>query len=192
MVASVLYPLPFGRGKAFLNKGKFVNQIVGGWNVSGILTMQTGAALDTSSWDAAGVAILPSSNRLNCLGSSPYAADPNPNGYLNLANFSNTVATPGSYSSFGNCGRNNLTGPRTTNLDFSLLKDFPLTEHQKLQLRAEMFNAPNHPEFSPPSAAWGTQSAIPNALFGLIRSNGTALGTVTTMRQIQFALKYIF
>ncbi len=184
--------MPVGKGKRFLNKGGVVNQIVGGWNASGILTIQSGAALDTSSWDAAGVAILPSSNRLNCHGVSPYVANPNPNSYLNMADFSNAVAIPGSYASFGDCGRNNLMGPRTTNLDFSLLKDFRISERQTLQFRTEMFNAANHPEFSPPSASWGTQSATPNASFGLIRSSGTALGTVTTMREIQFALKYIF
>jgi hypothetical protein len=192
LVASVLYALPVGRGKRFLNRGGIVNQILAGWNASGILTIQSGAALDTSSWDAAGVAILPSSNRLNCLGVNPYVANPNPNSYLNMADFSNAVATPLSYSSFGNCGRNNLMGPRTTNLDFSLLKDFRVTERQRLQVRVEMFNAANHPEFSPPSATWGTQSGTPSASFGLIRSSGTALGTVTTMREIQFAMKYIF
>jgi hypothetical protein len=123
---------------------------------------------------------------------NPYVANPNPNSYLNMADFSNAVATPLSYSSFGNCGRNNLMGPRTTNLDFSLLKDFRVTERQRLQVRMEMFNAANHPEFSPPSATWGTQSGTPAASFGLIRSSGTALGTVTTMREIQFAMKYIF
>jgi len=187
MVASVLYALPLGRGKQFLNKGGAASEILGGWNVSGILTMQSGSAVDTGSWDSAGFGNgNASSNRLNCLGVSPYVSNPNPNNYLNVADFANTVAIPNSYASLGNCGRNDLMGPRTTNLDFSALKDFRITESQKLQFRAELFNAPNHPEFAPPNAHWGIQSATPSASFGLIRS------TTTIMRQIQFALKYVF
>jgi hypothetical protein len=49
----------------------------------------------------------------------------------------------------------------------------------------EMFNAPNHPAWGRPSAAWGTQGAAPNAAFGRIRST-------SQLRQIQFALKYSF
>jgi hypothetical protein len=188
-VISVLYALPFGQGKQFLNHGGVVNEIVGGWNVSGILTVQSGMALDTGSWDSAGVASSnPNSNRLNCIAPDQYVANPNANSYLNAAAFTNTQAIPGSYASFGNCERNNLLGPRDTNLDASVLKNFRITESQMLQFRGEFFNVPNHPELASPNPNWGTQSATPAASFGIIR----ALQTGATMRQIQFALKYIF
>jgi len=189
-VGSVLYNLPFGRGQQFLNKGGIVDRVVGGWQVSSIFTMQNGLPIDTASWDAAGTSLVPSSNRLNCLGAASYVSStPNANQYFNLAAFSN--AAPGTY---GTCGRNNLRGPRQVNLDASLIKDIHITERQALQFRMEMFNAPNHVEWAAPNAGWGNQNyknadgsyAAPATSFGQIR------GTVNTMRQIQFALKYNF
>jgi hypothetical protein len=190
LVASILYALPFGQGKRFANHGGVANQIVGGWQTSTIFTAQSGAALDTSSWDAAGVAILPSSNRLNCIGSSLYGDRSNPNLFLNRSAFANAIATPGSYSSFGNCGRNNLIGPSFWNWDFSALKDFRISENHSLQFRAEMFNIANHPQFGVGSTTvtWGNQGPVAQALFGVIRQTITP----TSMRQIQFALKYNF
>jgi hypothetical protein len=195
VVASILYALPFGKGKRFANRGGVANQLVGGWQTSTIFTAQSGAALDTSSWDAAGVAILPSSNRLNCIGASPYGDRSNPNLFLNRSAFANAVATPGSYSSFGNCGRNNLIGPSFWNWDFSALKDFRITENHSLQFRAEMFNIPNHPQFGlgtngagNATVTWGNQGPVAQSLFGVIRQTITP----TSMRQIQFALKYNF
>jgi hypothetical protein len=54
-----------------------------------------------------------------------------------------------------------------------------------LQFRMEMFNAPNHPAWGRPNAAWGSQGVNPAASFGRIRST-------SQLRQIQFALKYHF
>ena len=58
-----------------------------------------------------------------------------------------------------------------------------------LQFRMEMFNAPNHVQLGSPNANWGNQNAAPA---GPASSFGQIRGTVTTMRQIQFALKYNF
>jgi hypothetical protein len=86
---------------------------------------------------------------------------------------------------FGTCGRNSLRAPSTWNVDFSAMKDFRIRENHTIQFRTEMFNAPNHPAWGRPSAAWGSQGAVPNAAFGRIRST-------SQLRQIQFALKYSF
>jgi hypothetical protein len=189
-VSSVLYNLPFGKGQQFLNHGGVLDRIVGGWQVSSIFTMQNGAPIDTTSWDAAGTNFVPSSNRLNCTGAASYVRDnPNANAYLNVAAFTN--AAPGTY---GTCGRNNLRGPRQVNLDFSTIKDIRITEGQALQFRMEMFNAPNHVQWGSPNASWGNTNyknadgsfAAPAGSFGQIRS------TLSSMRQIQFALKYNF
>jgi hypothetical protein len=179
-VASILYALPFGKGQALLNHGGIVNQVFGGWQLSTITTVQDGAAIVTSSWDSAGQVIVPHSNRLNCTGISPVAANPTPDLYFVREAFSNTLA-----GQFGNCGRNNLIGPGTWNIDFSAMKDFRTTETHALQFRMEMFNAPNHPAWGNPSASWGTQNATPSTGFGRIRST-------SQLRQIQFALKYHF
>ena len=95
-------------------------------------------------------------------------------------------------------GRNILTGPGVWNLDFSAIKNFAITERQSLQLRVETFNTPNHPALGSPGTNWGGNSSTPLAPnFGQIRDTVTggtffAPGTAYQMRQLQFALKYIF
>jgi Carboxypeptidase regulatory-like domain/TonB dependent receptor len=180
-VTSILYNLPLGKGQKFLNHGGIVNQVVGGWQMSTITTLQSGRPIDTTSWDSAGTSFNPNSNRINCLSPDQVLPNPNDNAYFNPAAFSNTVA-----GQYGNCARNNLKGPHQVNIDFSAIKDFRIAERQALQFRMEMFNAPNHVELGSPSASWGSSNvAAPNS-FGQIR------GTLTSMRQIQFALKYNF
>lgn len=181
-VTSVLYALPFGRGKQFLNHGGIVNQIVGGWQLSAIANAQSGTSINPESWDSAGMgAGFPHSNRLHCVaGANPVAEDPTPDRYFVREAFRNVAA-----GEFGNCGRNSLIAPSTWNVDASAMKDFKFNERHALQFRMEMFNAPNHPAWGRPSAAWGTQGAAPNAAFGRIRST-------SQLRQIQFALKYFF
>ncbi len=187
LVASILYELPFGKGKAFLNRGGFGNQIVGGWQLTTIFTAQSGRPLNTVSWDAAGQIIQPSSNRLNSTGISPYAANPNQNQWFNLAAFSNLA--PGT---FGNIQRNGLIGPSTWTDDFSVFKNFHFTERTMLQFRMEAFNVMNHPALGNPNVSWGGSQTNPVSSFGQIRDVGSTLGTAYTMRQVQMALKFIF
>ena len=60
---------------------------------------------------------------------------------------------------FGNAGRNILRGPNFSNLDFSTMKRFLLTEYHHVTFRAEMFNAFNTANFGLPSGGVGTTSA---------------------------------
>ena len=160
---------------------------MGGWQASTIFTATSGMPLDTTSFDAAGVALVPAANRLNCTGQNPYIPfNSNTDQLLNYAAFTNAVSIPNSYASFGNCGRDNLIGPSYWTWDYSMLKSFNFTEKQHLQFRAEMFNIANHPALGTENGSYGTSTQVPSSTFGLIRS------TVVTMRQIQFALKYIF
>ena len=55
---------------------------------------------------------------------------------------------------FGNCGRDNLLGPRQVNIDISAMKDFRIAEGHALQFRAELFNALDHAHFSNPSGSF--------------------------------------
>ena len=81
---------------------------------------------------------------------------------------------------FGNLGRNTLAGPDLLSWDFSMAKQFATIEKQYLEVRFEAFNFANHPNLSLPS------SSFPSAALG------TITGTTTHMREIQFALKYVF
>jgi len=80
---------------------------------------------------------------------------------------------------FGNLSRNSLRGPDSRNLDFSLFKDFKLTESKTLQFRSEFFNIFNQVRLGTPNGTFDTPT------FMQIFSAGAA-------REIQFALKLIF
>jgi hypothetical protein len=183
-VASVLYLLPFGKGQAFLNHGGVVNQVVGGWQLSTITTLQSGGVVNTSSWDSGGTNFVSNATRLNCVpGVNPVLPNNSQNGWFNPAAFANPVA-----GTFGTCGRNTLRGPWLGNEDLSIVKYFQLAEHKTLEFRTEMFNAPNHVLLTAGGQlSWGNGSSpTPSATFGRITSTSNA------MRQIQFALKFSF
>jgi hypothetical protein len=105
----------------------------------------------------------------------------------------------------GNLPRNALRGFGAVQWDFAVHREFPLHESLKLQLRAEMFNVANHPNFGPPATNLGTPSA-PQAGFGLANAMlGRSLGggnigagafdplyQIGGPRSIQLALKLIF
>ena len=183
-VASVIYTLPFGKGQKFLNHGGLSNQVVGNWQLSTITTLQSGGTVNTSSWDSGGTNFVSNATRLNCTpGVETTLAGNNLNGWFNSAAFSNPVA-----GTFGNCGRNTLRGPWMGNQDVSIIKLFPISERKNIQLRMEMFNAPNHVLLTAGGQLnWNNGSnPLPAANFGRL----TAVSA--PMRQIQFALKFNF
>jgi hypothetical protein len=79
----------------------------------------------------------------------------------------------------GNERRNNIIGPRTTNLDLSLFKEFPIHDREKVQFRSDFFDALNHPLLGLPSAS------VSSSTYGQITS-------ITGQRSIQFSLKVLF
>jgi len=180
MVTSILYELPFGRGRAFGDVGGVLNQIIGGWQIGSIVTVQSGRPLNMQ----AGFDISGTYNygevRLSATGENPYAAKRTSEQWFNPAAF--RLPEPGG---FGDISRNRLIGPSSFNWDFSTLKNFPILEGHDLQFRFEAFNFPNHPNLGSPNLVWGSRNPTPGPNFGKIRSTGT-------MRQLQFALKYIF
>ncbi len=183
-VASILYTLPLGKGRRFLNHGGVLNQLVGGWQFSTITTLQSGRPVNVGSWDSGGTNFITNATRLNCnAGVDPVLPNPSQNGWFNPAAFSNTVA-----GTFGNCGRNTLRGPWRGTEDVSIVKIFTIAEKKSIEFRTEMFNAPNHVVLDPGNQLqWNNgSSATPNANFGKIT------GTWTPMRQIQFGLKVNF
>jgi hypothetical protein len=183
-VASVLYILPFGKGQALLNHGGVVNQIVGGWQISTITTLQSGGVVNTSSWDSGGTNFVSNATRLNCIpGVNPVLPNNGQNGWYNPAAFANPVA-----GTFGTCGRNTLRGPWLGNQDVSIVKYFSFGERRTLEFRTEMFNAPNHVLLTEGGQlGWGNGSSPnPSSTFGRITSTSNA------MRQIQLALKLSF
>lgn len=96
----------------------------------------------------------------------------------------------------GNLGRNTLTGPPLRNIDFSIFKNIPVkrvSETFNIQFRTEIFNLFNHPNFSPPlnHSAVFTQGSDPTQLVP-VPGAGQIDTTVTSSRQIQFGLKFVW
>jgi hypothetical protein len=180
-VGSALYELPIGTGKLLSVRNQFLNAVVGGWQVGGIFTHQTGAVatpllgVDNSSIQGAGGNF----DRPNSTGTSPYLSGSarSLNTWVNKAAYKS--AAPGF---FGNVSRGSYTGPGFTNLDASLHKTFlmPYNEKHQLSIRFEAFNAMNHPN-------WGTPTLnFSSSTFGRITA------TANSMRQLQLAAKYHF
>jgi len=92
----------------------------------------------------------------------------------------------------GNAGRNLLTGPGTTNLDFSVFKNVPIkkiSESFNVQFRAEFFNVMNHANFAVPSIALNHTDIFDATGAPLPATAGVLTSTTTPGREIQFALK---
>jgi hypothetical protein len=92
----------------------------------------------------------------------------------------------------GNSGRNSMIGPRLVNLDLSLMKNnfVPrISERFNIQFQAHFFNVLNHANLAPPL---GGRTNIFNQSGDLLGSAGAITSTLTTSRQLQFALKIIW
>ena len=174
-VASSIVELPFGRHKAFLNRSGLLPALVGGWNLSGIVTLQSGAPFTVNDQtDRANIGQGPA-QRPNCL------RDPNlPSNQRTVDRYFDTAAfVPASFGSFGNCGRNIVTGPPFKEVDLAAVKRIRFSDSTSLDFRAEVFNVFNTINFETPNRFAFT----PN--FGKIFSAGPS-------RQIQFGLKLAF
>lgn len=180
---SGLWELPLGRGKAIGgDTNKYLNHLVAGWQLGGILTLEGGFPFSASCQSNATYQNTDGTCRPDATGITPVLDNPDPARWFNPAAFVNRLdftTGVGPYR-FGNSARNNLIGPGLVQVDVSLFKSFRFTERVKLDFRAEFFNAPNHPNFGQPGATVGT------ANFTRITS------TRTDQRQIQLGLRLTF
>ncbi len=142
-VASYVYQLPIGHGKRFLGgMSKVADALIGGWEVAGVTTFQTGFPYSISASDTNGL-----------LGTffqrADQTCDPNKgftkgiNEWFNTSCFVNPA--PGVY---GTTKRNYLRGPGINNWDMGLAKAFRFSERGSFQLRIDAFNAFNHTQFN--------------------------------------------
>lgn len=176
IVTSALYDLPIGKGRALGIENPVANAVIGGWQIGSIFSYQTGFPITVSSGkDQANTG--GGFDRPNATGVDPVL----PRGQQTTEHFFNTAAyVLQPFGTFGNVGRNTLIGPRILSWDFSTHKDFNFTERYRLEFRWEAFNFSNHPNWSNPN------TTLTSPGFGTIG------GTRTNMRQMQFALKFVF
>jgi hypothetical protein len=169
---SAAYELPFGRGKAWLNRGGVVHALVGGWQLASLVSIRSGIPFTVVT--SGGITNAGGADRPNRIGSGNLTSDQQTiDHWFNTAAF---VVQP--QYTYGNSGRNILFGPGLRNLDLSLSKSFAITESKRLQFRAESFNFTNTPAFGQPGATL----------------NGLGVGQITSAgdpRRIQFGLKFI-
>src|SRR5277367_5190318 len=196
LVVSYRYDLPFFKSAEGLK-----HRLLGGWAISGITIVQSGAPFSVLD-SGAGTAFLGEGSAPGVLtaslapgetmaeGLSSGGIGTRINGYLNPAAF---TPAPELYptqcltdpnfctTGFGNLGRNTYRGPGQQNWDFSLIKNFKITERQSLRFTTDFFNIWNHPNFGNPAFL-----DVEGGNFGKITS------TVGTPRLIQFSLRYAF
>ena len=177
-----VYNLPF--------KG---NAIVRGWQLSGLVTQNTGLPFspyigaDTIGWAGS------SNPRPNYVSGCQVQVN-TPTEWFNPACYS--IPAPGT---LGDAGRDSIWGPGLAEVDLSLSKETRISENFRLQLRVDAFNIFNHPQFGQPGNSVFSAAPI-SATTGQYTSvtNNGAAGVITTLagntaaRQFQFGLKFLF
>ncbi|MGB7745521.1 MAG: hypothetical protein WBL41_22325, partial [Terracidiphilus sp.] len=181
---SVIYDLPFGKGRTFGgNWNPATNAVLGGWQATLIERVSSGFAVPLiDSQNNSGVFFEQGGNDNNynrpdqVSGKDPQAANHGQHQWINI----NAFAQPAD-GELGDAARVPVTGPDFVNSDFSVVKDFALPWHESgLNFRAEFFNLFNHPELGMPI------NDINEPGFGAVDS------TVNNPRLVQLALKLSF
>lgn len=179
MVIASTYEMPFGRNRHFgSNMNRALDWLAGGWNLSGILLMNSGMPLQVTQ---SGGNIWDGTQRPNLIGdpSTSGRVQDRLNNWFNSAAFSQpAIDTPGS------APRNlNYRGPGVKTLDAALLKSVSTWEGQRLEIRLEASNLTNTPMFGDPGGlAFGATN------FGQITGLRSGVGP----RNMQFGVKYYF
>ncbi|MDQ1469703.1 MAG: hypothetical protein QOJ99_1183, partial [Bryobacterales bacterium] len=148
-----------------LDRWRVVHQTLGGWQLSGIFSAQTGSAFTLTQSSS-----LPAS-RPDYVGGNAILPDYRTTlKYLNTSTFARVpvIAASGATAHPGNVGNGAIRGPGQWNLDVSLSKNFSIRERVQFQLRSDMFNSLNHTNLS------GLVTEITNARFGQLTSTGGA------------------
>ncbi len=177
---------------SFKEKGKLMEETVGGWQLSGIITWQAGNPFSIGQWDTdPGVGMW--ANRADFvpgvaanMGKGSHWDWVNPaKGYFNEAAFTLPVScadkTPG-WCGFGDTSRDAYWGPGVFGIDASIMKNWVLMEGKTFQFRWDAFNATNHPSFANPASTINQGAGT----FGIIT------GTNSQPRIFQGALRLTF
>ncbi len=172
-VGNYVYRIPMGRGSKLLNGVPVVQDVVRGWELSGVTEFQVGLPLAATQNNGTGG--FTGTQRPNQI--APAAL---PRGDRTLAEWFNTNAfTVAPAFTSGTEPRFSFYGPGINNWDTALMRNFPVHERLRIQLRGEFYNTFNHPNFKNPNTTIG------NALYGKITSDNGA-------RVMEVALRLFF
>jgi hypothetical protein len=189
--ASYVYELPFGKNKQFLNHGTLVNEVAGGWEISGINNLESGSPANfgcASGFPGQSPCFHFSRNPgVPIYSAAKLAGHFNPlsDFYFNPAAFSDPnsnarISAGGGYQ-YGNLPTNigSIRFPSSPNSSFSLIKHFAILDRANVELRGELFNAFNQHRL-------GAANTNPNA------SNFGQIGGATAARTGQLVLRLTF
>jgi hypothetical protein len=173
-VGSVVYALPFGKGRSFAANSRALDYLVGGWQINGILSLQSGLPFTISASDIGFV-------NENFAQRADLVGNPYPSGFHKSKDhwFSTAAFGQPSIGAWGNSSRNVLRAPGSENLDASLFKNIVIAERLTWQTRLEAFNSLNHTNFGFPDGS------ITSPTYGAINSASPA-------RVVQVAMKLIW
>jgi hypothetical protein len=176
---SMIYQLPFGRGRRYLQSGP-ISWIVGGWQTNSIFSIRSGQPfsilVNGDVANVGGTVFGLGYARANQTGSAHVS-------HPTISKWFNTDAFSVPSFSYGNSPRNSLSSDHVTQFDFSTFKRFPVwKEGTYLEFRAEAFNVLNIINYAAPN---NTQNAVG---FGTV----TSLISGNPPRQLQFTLKVNF
>ncbi len=180
LIWSSVWELPVGRAKRLMIENRVLDAIAGGWSAGLIAEFRSGPPLGVTEQ-------VNNTNSFSESQRSSVVGDPTISGSRSRAEkierWFNTsaFAAPPAYT-FGSAGRTTGYGPGAVIMDISILKDFALAERHRLQVRAEMLNFPNQPNFGLPGLSRG------NPNFGRI----TSLIAGNEARIVQLGLHYKF
>lgn len=195
------YDLPWGPGRHWLGSNSIASRLIGGWQVNGITTLRGGFPTDIRT-----NRLPPIFNTFNVPDRVPGVemlvpkSERSPDRYFNPAAFlvpgTVTASNGQQIQRYGDAARRLVRGPGSTNFDFSIFKDFQITERYRLQFRSEFFNLTNTPTFFLPSSNSPSMTCIGRTPGSACNDNNLEFGKLSastaTGRQIQFALKLYF
>jgi hypothetical protein len=209
-----LYNLPFGKGRTFANGvSKPVNEVIGGWQVGGDLTLHSGFGItpfagnfmsDLSPLSASALtgSYEPRPNCVAGVATNQAMQTVQIGSSIGKTNLNPAAVTEVNARQFGNCQTGALRGPSLKTADFNLAKQFPVTEDVNLTLAAQFINLTNTPIFSVPASWWGQYSSC--VACNGVRTTGALGGGSGTVglfglldgsnpgRQVELSLKLSF
>jgi hypothetical protein len=184
---SLVYQLPVGKGRRFLNSNSYLDAVIGGWQTSATMLVHGGqpytvvTATNNSAADNPNAGGSDNASQFPNLIGNPHLSHPTIQNWYNVAAFAQPV--PGT---FGDEGRNTLVGPDLSEVDFSLGKNFALKEGIGLQFRIDGYNIFNHPSFAIPN------TGVAFASDGTPTSSSTITSTTIGPRAFQLNARISF
>lgn len=178
-VLSALYEIPVGRGRKFWGSAPaLVDGVLGGWQINGVVTLQSGTPLTVGANNTAG--LFNPVTRANWNGEDP-RLDTKREDRLQKWFDTSKFSQPAAFT-FGNAGATFplLRTDSVRNLDLSLFKHFAVAGRVRLQARIEAFNALNYVQFG------GPNMSVTSSSFGVVSSQANAA------RQLQFGIKALW